>query len=108
MCKIGKNVLGSIGLVYFGQFFETNRISRNFWTTIFCGKSYVLILTTTKNGLEYTLSDFFKNSSGHPGNKLQSNNLYRLLHNAVYDLGHGYAHKSKKLQGLNNVILLHM
>jgi hypothetical protein len=40
------------------------RSSQIFWATIFCGKNYLLALTTT--GLGYILGYFFKNASGHP------------------------------------------
>jgi hypothetical protein len=38
---------------------------KNFWSIFFRNKSYVINLT--KKGLDYTLGDFFANSSGRPG-----------------------------------------
>jgi hypothetical protein len=50
-------------IVYFGQFFENDIISPNFWATLFNGKSYVVIFT--KNSLGYIFGRFFTSSSGH-------------------------------------------
>jgi hypothetical protein len=50
--------------VCFGQWFKNYRGGTNFSTTLLHSTSYVLILT--KNGLGFTLGDFFTSPSGHP------------------------------------------
>jgi hypothetical protein len=61
--QIGR-IFAQCAIVCFGQFFKNYTSSPKLWATLFQRIDYVLILT--KNGLGYSLGDFFTNSSGLP------------------------------------------
>jgi hypothetical protein len=81
--QIGR-IFAHWAIAFVGQFIENYRSSANSWANFFPSTSCVLILT--KNCLCYTLGDFFKNSSGHPGPKLSrlvTKKIFNILSNAL-------------------------